>query len=366
MVGIKTQKSERSTMLDILFVLAVLTFMAFYYYGLRAVVVVGISITASVVTDVICLYLRKAESHRPDLSAVVCGATLALMMPASIPYSILVITNIIAITIGKQIFGGKTSSIFNPVAVGYIFSAFCWKDTILMYPRPSEALALSSQVTNTLSQSFSKLLDIATVPPISDIDMMLGKFTGPMGATHILILAVCAVALMFRKSISALTFSAGVGTVLIIGYLIPVFGGSQFASVGYELIGNMMLFGMIFLAGDYYTRPVTRSSRFIYGVLIGVFTAIFRHLGTVENAVVFAVIVANPLRLALDKHSISFSKTVRNWMSRNEALRSSGGNEGIKLEITKVELTTETDQTQTIDIMTDSPSEGDDKGDRKD
>lgn len=365
MAGIKTQKSERGTMLDILFVLAVLTFMSFYYYGLRAVIVVAISITASVVTDVICLYLRKAESRRPDLSAVVSGAVLALMMPASISYGILIITNIIAITIGKQIFGGKGKAIFSPVAVGYVFAAFCWKDVILMYPRPSEALSLASQVTNTLSPSFSKLLDIATVPSISDIDIMLGKFTGPMGSAHILILAVCAIVLMFRKSISALTFSAGVGTVLLIGYIFPVFGDSRGASVTYELIGNMMLFGMIFLACDYHTRPITRSSRFIYGVLIGIFTSIFRHLGTVENAVVFAVIVANPLRISLDKSSISFTRMVKNWTMKNESLRSAirGEDNNIKIEITAGELVKKASETEKSDqpITTEEGKQHDEK-----
>lgn len=308
MLQSSSRKTEFSAMTDLLFVIAVLTFMSFFYYGTRALIVVGISISASLITDFICVKLRSEKYELKDLSAIVSGAVLALMMPASVPYTTLIIANIISIVIGKQIFGGRGKNIFNCAAVGFLFSSYCWKDAILMYPKPTEQLDLASHVTNTLYQSITQTLNIATTPAISNFDIFLGKFTGPMGAVHIIILLVCAIVLMFRRSISALTFCSGLGSILLFSYLFPKYGDSPLSSVFYELFSGMMVFGLIFLACDFYTAPKTRSSRFLYGILIGVLTILFRHLSDVENGIVFAVIIANPLSIPLDKSTLSFSK----------------------------------------------------------
>ncbi len=312
----RTNKTELSAMIDIIFVLTVLSFMSFFYYGPRAVIVVSVSIASSYLTDIFCVYLRKKKYDFKDMSAIVSGMTLALMMPASIPYGILVLANFISITIGKQIFGGHGKNIFNNAAVSFLFSAYCWKDAILLYPRPAEQLSLASHVSNTLYPSLTQTLSIATNPSISSTDMMLGKFIGPMGATHIIIMLICAVVLMFRRSISALIFCSGLGTITLFSYLFPKFGNSPSSSVYYELFSGMMIFGLIFLAGDYYTGPKTKTSRFLYGVIIGFFTFIFRYFGTVENAIVFAVIVANPLSIPLDRSTLSFSKILREFIEK--------------------------------------------------
>lgn len=177
-----------------------------------------------------------------------------------------------------------------------------------MYPRPMEALELSSQVDSVLYESLTSVLNIAKVPSVPDFDILLGKFTGPMGATHIVVLLVCALVLMFRRSISALTFCSGLLTTLIFAAFFPKYGDSLLSSLGYELVSGMLVYGMIFLACDYQASPKTRSSRFIYGILIALFSIAFRSLGKVENSIVYAVLIANPLSISLDKSTISFSR----------------------------------------------------------
>ncbi|MEG0615198.1 MAG: RnfABCDGE type electron transport complex subunit D, partial [Oscillospiraceae bacterium] len=163
---------------------------------------------------------------------------------------------------------------------------------------------------------------------VSDIDIILGRYIGPMGTTHIIVLIVSAVVLMFRRSISALTFCSGLTTIAVLTYIFPKFGTSPISSVYYECISGMTIFGLIFLACDYFTMPKTRSSRFLYGVIIGVITVVFRHIGTVENPIVFAVLLANPIRISLDRSTISFSKTAdellekfKTWFANKKYLR---------------------------------------------
>ncbi|MBZ4670299.1 MAG: putative NADH:ubiquinone oxidoreductase, subunit RnfD [Oscillospiraceae bacterium] len=306
MLQSRSTKTEFSAMADILFVAVVLTFMCFYYYGLRAVAVVLVSVLSSFLTDFICVKIRKQKYDRRDLTAFVSGAVLGLMMPASVPYEIVIGANVFAIIVVKQAFGGHGKNIFSIPAVGFLFSSLCWKENVLMYPAPFDSLSLSSHVQNTLVSSFTQTLGIAKNPSVSYFDIFLGKFAGPMGATHIIILLVCAVVLMFRRSISALTFCGGLGSFLLFSYIFPKFGDSAQASVFYELFAGMTVFGMIFLACDYYALPKIRFSRFLYGFVVGFLSLLFRHLSSVENAVVFAVVIASPLAISLDKSVVAF------------------------------------------------------------
>lgn len=310
MSEIKTQRTEQSIMLDILFVLAVLTFMAFFFYGGRVLIVVSISIISSLITDILCVKIMRKKYEKQDFSAIATGTIIALMMPATISYGILILTNIIAITIGKQIFGGKGKNIFNPAAVGFIFSSICWKETVLMYPRPSDILDLSSNVSNTLYASLTETLSIATTPPVSDIDIMLGRFTGPMGGTHIIILLVCAIVLIFRKSISGIIFGSAFSTIMLFAYIYPKFGATRSESLYYELFSGLTIFGLIFLACDYYTAPKRTSSKLMLGLAIGGLTVIFRHVGNVQNAILYAIIIANPLSISFDNRNTSIRKSI--------------------------------------------------------
>lgn len=312
---IQSTKTEKSIQLDIIMVLIFLVFMSYFYYGLRALAVVGVSLAASYITDMICVRLRGEKyDFKNDFSAIISGIVLALMMPASVPYHVMVISNIVAVAIGKQIFGYHGKNIFNAVSVGFVFSAFCWSDSVLMYPKPFENLEMTSQVSNTLYQSLTQTLNLAKIPAISDIDIVLGKFTGPMGATHIIVLLVCAVVLMFRRSISALTFCSGLGTMMLFAWIFPKYGDSVLSSLGYELASGMMVFGLLFLACDYNTAPKTRTSRFLYGIIIALMSILFRSVGKVENTIVFAVLVANPLSIPLDKSTLSFSEITGNFL----------------------------------------------------
>lgn len=322
----KPIKTEFSVMLDFLFIILVLVFMSMVNYGLRPLYIFIISIASSYVADLICLYLRRKKFDKKDLSAIVSGGIIALMMPASVPIGILIITDIFSIVIGKQIFGGKGNMIFNCSATALAFASVCWKNSILMYPVPNEVISFSSDISSGLTSSLTNVLDWATIPAVSDFDIMLGKFTGPMGATHIIILIVCAVVLMFRRSLPASVFISGFVSIAFLSYIFPKFGDSRLTSMYYEMISGMTIFGLIFLASDYYTSPRNGLSGILYGISIGIVTSVFRHIGSVENAIVFAVIIVNPLKNTLDKFSIYLKRSFRHTIKDFINLRSSAKN----------------------------------------
>ncbi len=316
-----SEKSDVSIMTDMLIVLIVLSGVAVYYYGIRAAVVIVLSAAVCCLTDLICIKLRKKEFIKEDISALITGLTLGLMMPASAPYFAVVSAAVFAIVIAKQAFGGYGCEIFAPAAAGFLFVSLCFPENVLTYPAVTDSMQkipLSSLVpSNVLRSSMTRIFITTGSSPVSALELLVGKFAGPMGTGIVLILAVAAVFLMLRRSISAITFFS---EAVVSGVAVFLLSGYDPLSVLCFFAGGMTLFGMIFLSCDRSTVPKTKSSRLLYGIIVGGITVLMQYYSKTENAIVYAVIIAAPLGIELDKRSLSYAemlKTKKGIFSKN-------------------------------------------------
>ncbi|MCH5349304.1 MAG: RnfABCDGE type electron transport complex subunit D, partial [Oscillospiraceae bacterium] len=144
---LSTNKTESSVMTDMLIVLLVLAAVSVYYYGLRAAAVIILSVFSCWLSDVICLHMRNKKAAEKDISALVTGLTLGLMMSASVPYFAVVIASVFAIVLARHAFGGHGCEIFSAAAAGFLFTSLCFPENMLFYPRPFSGTPLSSMVS---------------------------------------------------------------------------------------------------------------------------------------------------------------------------------------------------------------------------
>lgn len=61
------------------------------------------------------------------------------------------------------------------------------------------------------------------------------------------------------------------------------------------------MLGAFFMATDYVTRPVTRMGQYLYGILLGLLTGIFRIYGPSAEGVSYAIILGNLLVPLIEK-----------------------------------------------------------------
>lgn len=301
----ENKKNELSIFADKLIVLAVLSAVSIYYYGARAAIVIVLSAVICHVTDLICIKLRKKKADIKDLSALITGIIIALMMPASVPYYVVITADIFAVILAKQAFGGHGHEIFSPSAAGFLFAALCFPETVLYYPKPFMPLPLSSVIGTEiqLSQSAAKAIISTGTTDVSVIDLMIGKFCGPMGTGFVLILLISAVFLMLRRSIFAITFFT---QLVVIGGFSYVYCGFDIMDTVRLICSGMFIFGMIFLSGDFTTIPKTHLSRFLYGLITGCIILLFRFYTKSEISVICAIIISAPIGIELDRMTISF------------------------------------------------------------
>lgn len=327
-------------MTDLIIVLCPLSIISIYYYGARAAAVILITSAASLLTDFICIKLRRKKADKKDLSALIAGLIIALMVPASIPYHIAAIAAVFAITIGKHAFGGPGREIFSPAAVGFLFAAVNFRENMFAFPRHFESLPLKAVIYPETHASMINSFFQTSTAHVPAIDILIGKFYGGMGTTCIIILAVAAAALILRRVIPALTFIAGTAVFMLFSF---IFYGYDIFSALYASAGGMFLFGFIFLCSDYKGAERAKSSSLLYGTTIGALTALFTYYGSSECAIVCASVIAAPLRVEFDLKAAVMIREIRKGVmgipkKLSEALARAGnaGYRGSKEETSQV------------------------------
>lgn len=267
--------------------------MAYYYYGLRAFIVTAVSVAVSLITDYICCSLRKRRFDWSDQSPVMDGLLLALLMPASVPYPIVMISAVFMVVVGKYAFGGNKNLIFHPVAVAYAFCSFSWQNAFMRYPTPVPFgdVSLASNVSDALTHSFTYNFDNGTAGTFSILDMLWGKLAGPMGTSSILIILICAVALYFFGDISKTVFFTGIAANVLLFVIFPEHA-SGVQAVCYSFVTGSYMFTLVFMACDHRIAPKHELARFLYGMVIAVMAFVFRRFTVIENGAVFSLIIA--------------------------------------------------------------------------
>ena len=103
---------------NILIALVPAVIFAIYYYGLDAVRVMGTSIASAMLAEAFIQRVMGRPVTIADGSAAVSGLLLALLLPASVPFYLVVLANFAGIIVGKQCFGGLGAHPLNPALVG--------------------------------------------------------------------------------------------------------------------------------------------------------------------------------------------------------------------------------------------------------
>ena len=91
-----------------------------------------------------------------------------------------------------------------------------------------------------------------------------------------------------------------------------LFGGHGF-DLNYlcaQLCGGGLMLGAFFMATDYVTRPITAKGQYVFGIILGLWTGIFRIFGPGTEGVSYAIIIGNLLVPLIEKATmpVAFGK----------------------------------------------------------
>lgn len=258
-----------------------------YNFGLKALITIVITVATTVLTEFIFEKICKKKVTVGDYSAVVTGLLLALNLPVSAPWWIGVIGGVFAILVVKMLFGGLGQNFMNP-ALG----ARCFL-----------LISFTSIMTNFDCDAYTgatPLADLKNGVDVNILNMVIGKTAGTIGETSMIAIVIGACFLILMGIIDLRIPGSYIVSFVI---FISIFGGHGLdaAYISAHLAGGGLMLGAFFMATDYVTRPITKNGQYLFGILLGILTGIFRLFGPSSEGVSYAIIIGNLLVPLIEK-----------------------------------------------------------------
>ena len=122
--------------LHVCFMTIPLLCMACFLYGLRPLLLCGAALLTGNLCDRLVSLLRRRVYRAGDFSNESFALIIALLMPATVDWYVVIMAVLAGVLIGKEVFGGYGSYPFNPAAVGYAVAAVSWPEQVFRYPQP--------------------------------------------------------------------------------------------------------------------------------------------------------------------------------------------------------------------------------------
>jgi len=298
--------SNNTVLRAMLWVLAALTpatLFAVYYYGAYVVVILLSSTAAAVATEALILKLRRKPLRAAlDGSAAVTGLLLALNVPASAPWWLVAIGAGVAISIGKQVFGGIGHNPFNPALAARAILVVSWPERMTRWVGPG----LVSAATPLAQYR-------AGVAVPAHADLFLGLRPGSLGEMSVFLLLLGGALLIYLKIIDWKIPASFIGTVALLTWALPTEGQTAFFAGNplFHVLSGGLVLGAFFMATDWTTSPLTKRGRVVFGFGAGLITAIIRLYGGLPEGVTFAILIMNACTPLIDRYTLgkSFGST---------------------------------------------------------
>ena len=306
---IKTRRTTRTIMLDVLIALLPASAAGIVFFGWEAAVFIAISLAGAFLTELVWYLIQhkvwmdsgilKDFFRQFDFTSLVTGLLLALCLPAQIEaWYMPLIGSIFAVGVAKMLFGGTGKNIVNPALAGRIM-LFISFTAMTMYPAANFGPIATDAANFDPSAGSTQLGNfLSGQPMLSALDLFLGTgVAGCIGETCKLALLVGYLYLCVRGVIKwYLPLLYIVTTGLFAMALEGGFGINLFAEAIFS--GGLFL-GAIFMATDYVTTPKTTLGNIIYFIALGLFTAGLRKAVGIE-VVSFAIFFMNFVVFLLD------------------------------------------------------------------
>ena len=308
---LKDRRDTPYIMRQVIYSLVPVMLAAIYYFGLQALLVMVTCILGAVLSEW-ALALR-GKSTLKDGTAVLTGLLLALILPPGIPLWMAFLGAVVAIMVGKLIFGGVGGNIFNPALVGRAFLQAAFPVAITTWMKQDTFAGFSVIRGETFTMPFlkSQVAAMTTATPLAQMkfegelaafnDLLLGNTAGSLGETSSLMILLGGVYLASRNVLNWRIPLGVLGSVYALSALLHVVDAGSFAPPHFHLLAGGLMFGAVFMATDPVTSPITQRGCWLFAVGIGVLVVVIRNFGGLPEGVMYAILLMNAVTPLLNR-----------------------------------------------------------------
>lgn len=301
---IRGKETTSHIMRDVIIALLPASVCGIYFYGTRALGIILVSILSSVIGEWIFRKLTKQHQTIGDLSAVVTGLLFALVIPATVPYWIVVLGALFAVIVVKGLSGGLGKNIFNPALSARAMMLFIYPAWLTRYAEAGTKLSIfESPVDMITSATPLHHMQMPAIPETPLAELFLGHASGCIGEASGLAVLLGACYLFYQKVITPRIPLSYLTTVAVLTFVFSK-GEAPLVWMLYNLVSGGILLGVFFMATDYTSSPVTPKGQLIFGIGCGALTVLFRYYGLYPEGFTYAILLMNTCVWVIDRYTM--------------------------------------------------------------
>ena len=294
---IRSKASTPGIMKDVVIALMPALAAGIYFFRLKALLVIIVTLTACIGAEYVSNILMKKRQTIGDYSAAVTGLLLAFNLPPSIPLWIAAIGGVFAIIIVKQLFGGLGHNFMNPALAARAFLLASWPVQMTLWTSPIDGV--SSATPLALIKKGAEAVD-GVLP--SYMSLFSGNVAGCIGETSVIALLLGAAYLLYKRVIMPLIPLGFITTVALMTWILG--GDSLFTGdVLYHILSGGLMLGAFFMATDYATTPSTMKGMLVFGIGCGLLTSIIRLYGGYPEGVSYSILLMNVAAPLIERYT---------------------------------------------------------------
>lgn len=297
--------STDTIMKNVVYALLPVAAFSIYSFGLNALLVLTVSTGSCVMTEHLLCRWSKKTTTVSDWSAVITGLLLGLTLPPIFPLWMTFCGGVIAIALGKFIFGGLGYNVFNPALVGraVLQAAFpvaitTWypafaldrferiSSSVLTFPFMAPIVEGASGATPLSAFKFDKITAETS-------DLALGLTSGSAGETCAVLILLGGLYLSIRGMMNWRIPIAIVATVFVLSWLLQLVDPINYPDPVFMIFSGGLMLGAVFMATDMVASPLTPLGVVVYGAFIGVLIVVIRVWGGLPEGVMYAILLGN-------------------------------------------------------------------------
>jgi len=300
-----------------------------YLFGWPALLLLILTTLSAVIAEALCLQLAGKPVRRflMDGSALLSGWLLALTLPPWAPWWIGVSGGVIAIVIGKQVFGGIGQNLFNPAMVARVVLLISFPLEMTVFPAPHPLFAAgspglldgigilfgsglpadavsSATVLGAVKTALGSGLELTAIDPGVPgwSSMAVGKLPGSLGETSALLILAGGLLLLATRVVRWHIPVSMLGTLLLLAGGFHLLDPAHYPGIMHHLLAGATLLGAFFIATDLVTSPVTNTGQLLFGAGCGALVYIIRTWASYPEGMAFAIMLMNALTPLIDHY----------------------------------------------------------------
>lgn len=304
--------STDAIMQNVVWALLPVALFAVYSFGMSALLVLLTTLASSVATEHFLCRFSKKKSTISDWSAAITGLLLGLTLPPNFPLWMAFFGGVIAIALGKFIFGGLGYNVFNPALVGRAVLQAAFPVAITTWYPAFLPNRFSTVSVSTFTLPFMEpAVDASTgATPLAAFkfdqvttgtsELALGLISGSTGETCAVLILLGGLYLAARKMMNWRIPIAIFATVYVLSGILYLIDKQEYPSPVFMLFSGGLMLGAVFMATDMVASPITSLGVVIYGFIIGLLVVVIRIWGGLPEGVMYAILLANAISPHID------------------------------------------------------------------